>query len=177
MLEITKNTVDLRAKDEVMNKNTRMEVSKKRQSDNLDPDGSSISISKINSIPFEDLQNRMTSIQVARNGLENSISILDKMKELVYSDSKDGIESFNKKKFDLLKEELNNQKKEIEESVRDLSDSSESKMLNSRINKSDSKNEAKKAGHLEFIKSLKSIPDLNSIHKGLTAEKVASLLS
>jgi len=177
MLDITDKNINMRVKDEIINKNSRVDVSKKRQKNNIDPDDSTLSISKINSIPFDDLQNRMTSIQVAREGLENSVGILEKMKDLVYSDKENGIESLNKKKFDLLKNELNTEKEQIENSIKELRSSNDNKLLNERINNDNAKTEKAKKGHLEFIKSLKSVPDLNSIHKGLTAEKVASLLS
>lgn len=177
MLDIGKNTVNTRSKDEIINKNSRVDMSKKRQKNNIDPNGTNLAISKINDIPYEDLQNRMTSIQVAREGLENSISILDKMKELVYSDSRDSLESFNKKRFESLKEKLVIEKNQLENSIKDLNNSKSNKTLNERVNQNEKGIEKSKKGHLEFIKSLKSVPDLSSIHKGLTAEKVASLLS
>ncbi len=175
MLEISKNSINTRVKDEAISKNNRVDMSKKRQKNNIDPDDSNLVITKINNIPYEDLQNRITSIQVAREGLENSLSILDKMKELVYGDGDDRVEILNKKRFDDLKEKLATEKKQLEESIKDLNSSRTNKELNKRINVKNVKNSKK--GHLEFIKSLKSVPDLNSIHKGLTAEKVASLLS
>lgn len=175
MLEISKNSINTRVKDEAISKNNRVDMSKKRQKNNIDPDDSNLVITKINNIPYEDLQNRITSIQVAREGLENSLSILDKMKELVYGDGDDRVEILNKKRFDDLKEKLATEKKQLEESIKDLNSSRTNKELNKRINVKNLENSKK--GHLEFIKSLKSVPDLNSIHKGLTAEKVASLLS
>ncbi len=177
MLDISKNTVNARLKDEVISKNSRVDMSKKRQKNNIDPDGTNLAITKISNIPYEDLQNRITSIQIAREGLENSVSILDKMKELVYSDSSDRVESFNKKRFENLKEKLAIEKNQLENSIKDLNNSKSNKVLNERVNQNEEKVENNKRGHLEFIKSLKSVPDLNSIHKGLTSEKVASLLS
>ena len=177
MLDISKNTMNTRPKDEAVNKNSRVDMSKKRQKNNIDPDGTNLAITKINNIPYEDLQNRITSIQVAREGLENSISILDKMKEIVYSDSRDRVESLNKKRFEDLKEKLAIEKSQLEDSIKELNGSRGNKVLNKRVNENEEKVEKSKKGHLEFIKSLKSVPELNSIHKGLTAEKVASLLS
>ena len=177
MLDITENNLNMRVKDEIINKNSRVDVSKKRQVKNIDPDGSTLAISKINSVHFEDLQNRMTSIQVAREGLENSISILDKMKDLIYSEERSGVESLNKKRFDVLKDELKNEKNHIQESIKELRNSNDNKMLNEKINNKKSDVDKAKKGHLEFIESLKSAPSLNSLHKGLTAEKVAALLS
>jgi len=175
MLEITKNTVNRRAKDDVINKDNRIEVSKKRQKNNIDPDGSTLVITKINSIPYEELQNRVTSVQVARDGLENSISILEKMKELVYSDNK--TESLNKKRFEGLKKELDIEKQQLDGTIKELRDFKDNKILNKVINQDNDKIETTKKSHLELIKSLKSVPDLNTIHKGLSAERVASLLS
>jgi len=177
MLDITENNLNMRVKDEIINKNSRVDVSKKRQVKNIDPDGSTLALSSINSVHFEDLQNRMTSIQVAREGLENSISILEKMKDIIYSEEKSGIESLNKKRFDTLKDELKNEKNHIQESIKDLRNSSDNRLLNEKINTSSSNVDKAKRGHLEFINSLKSAPNLNTIHKGLTAEKVAALLS
>jgi len=176
MLDITQNTNNMRAKDEIINKSNRMDVSKKRQQKNIDPEGSTLAISKINSIPFEDLQNRMTSVQVAREGLENSIKILEKMKDIVYSEKSNDIDSLNEKRFDTLNDELITEKKQIEESIKDLRMSNDNKLLNKKVNNSNERVDTAKKGHLEFIKSLKSVPNLSSIHKGLTAEKVASLL-
>ena len=150
--------------------NVQNRVPKKRHEENIDK--KNVRILKSEKLPYEDLQNRITNLQIVKDGLKNAVNILERMKSMVYDDK--DMDFSDKKDFYKLKEELKKEKKEMEKSVEKFENAENTENIKLY---DEAEAEKLKRKHIDFIKNMKKSASLNSLHKGLTKEKVASLLS